>query len=452
MNYDLLIIGGGLAGCEAALLAAIRGLRVQLWDMKPDQLSPASQLPWLGELVCSNSLRSANISNAVGMLKLEMSLLGSQVMAAAQACRVDAGQALAVDRNNFARLVDQRVSSHPNISRKVRLVERLADIPHMPVILATGPLTHPSLAEDLASLTHRLHFYDAVAPVIMADSVDMEKAFWGDRYGEPGTGDYLNCPMNREEWDVFYQALTSSPQVELHSFEDARYFEACLPLEIMAERGPRTLLFGPMKPVGFTDPRTGTRPYAILQLRKEDANGQMFNLVGCQTKLTHSAQLQVFRLIPALHKASFVRLGSIHRNTFLHAPSVLDGALRLKSFPHIMVAGQLAGVEGYVESAACGLWAGWNAVRQCRGLEALEFPPTTTMGGLASHLQNKTTSDFQPSNITWGLLPPLPPPPAPMRKWPKKEKGLNLARRALGDLLAWMKANHIKPAMEPPLI
>lgn len=454
MDFDLLIVGGGLAGSEAALLAAGHGLRVMLWDMKPQHKTPASEMPWLGELVCSNSLRSEHLGNAVGMLKLEMRLLGSSIMPIALANRVEAGQALAVNRLAFAQQLDARISQHPNINRQVSLLRNLSELPDLPVILATGPLTHPELAEHLAQATGmaNLHFYDAVAPLVYADSIDMAYAFWGDRYGDPGQGDYLNCPMDKQQWEIFYQALLNAPQVKLHEFEQPRFFEGCLPLEVMAGRGPKTLLFGPMKPVGFTDPNTGKRPYALLQLRREDAHGQLFNLVGCQTKLTHGAQIEVFRLIPALRQASFARLGSIHRNTFIHAPSQLGPDLRLKAYPNIMVAGQLAGVEGYLESAACGLWAGLNAIRYHHGQEALIFPETTCMGGLASHLGNTITPDFQPSNITWGLLPPLPPPALPAKKWPKKEKGIMLARRALQDLLQWMEKHDLQPAIQAPVI
>ena len=445
---DLLVIGGGLAGCEAALAAANNNMRVGLWEMKPQTLTPAASQPWLAELVCSNSLRSSQPSSAVGMLKQEMSLLGSQVIKAALKHQVAAGQALAVDRQAFAQHLDDMVSNHHNIQRECRVVHSLDELPEKVLcILATGPLTHSVLAESLAGLSgQHLHFYDAIAPIVVADSVDMDLAFWGDRYGEPEQGDYLNCPMNREEWEVFYNALMSAPKVALHDFEEAKYFEGCLPLEVMAERGPQTLLFGPMKPVGFTDSRSGRRPYALLQLRKEDAHGQLFNMVGCQTKLTHNAQLQVFRLIPALRQAQFSRLGSIHRNAFIDAPATLGADLRLLARPNIMVAGQLAGVEGYVESAACGLWAGWNAIRFHNNLPALSFPATTAFGGLAAHLANKTTINFQPSNITWGLLPPLGPPPPPARKWPKKEKHLALARRALHDFTSWMREQGLQPA------
>jgi methylenetetrahydrofolate--tRNA-(uracil-5-)-methyltransferase len=417
--------------------------------MKPHHCSPASKLPWLGELVCSNSLRSQNFSNAVGMLKLEMSLLGSQVMAAAESTAVSAGQALAVDRRAFAMILDEKINNHPNINRQIRLVESLRDLPATQIILATGPLTHENLEKSLAELLGgNLHFYDAIAPVISSDSVDMRYAFWGNRYQEGG--DYLNCPMNEAEWEDFFFALVQAPQVPLHDFEDANFFEGCLPLEVMAQRGPKTLLYGPMKPVGLRDPGSGRRPFAVLQLRKEDSSGQLLNLVGCQTKLTPGAQLQVFRKIPALRAAQFVRLGSVHRNTFINAPQALGPDLRLKIKPHIMVAGQLAGVEGYVESAACGLWAGLNGVRFHRGQPALSFPATCALGGLGSHLQNQATANFQPSNISWGLLPPLPLLPGVWLS--KKEKNTALAKRALKDLLAWMWEQGLQPAHKPPVI
>jgi methylenetetrahydrofolate--tRNA-(uracil-5-)-methyltransferase len=347
-------------------------------------------------------------------------------------------------------ILDKKISNHPNINRQIRLLESLHDLPSTQIVLATGPLTHASLEKSLAELLGgNLHFYDAIAPIISADSVDMRYAFWGNRYEEDG--DYLNCPMNEEEWEKFFLALVQAPQVPLHDFENAKFFEGCLPIEVMAQRGPRTLLYGPMKPVGFRDPRNGRRPFAVLQLRKEDVNGQLLNLVGCQTKLTQNAQLQVFRKIPALHEAHFARLGSIHRNTFINAPQVLGADLRLKHKPQIMVAGQLAGVEGYVESAACGLWAGLNGVRFYQGQPALAFPPTCAMGGLGSHLQNQVTANFQPSNISWGLLPPLAQLPGG-RRLSKKEKNTALAKRALSDLLAWMLEQGLQPAHKPPAI
>ena len=448
-KQEILVIGGGLAGCEAALLAARLGMPVRLVEMKPEHYTPAHHEPLLGELVCSNSLRSADPTSAVGLLKLEMALLGSAVMAAARATAVGAGKALAVDRRRFAAHLDQAVEQHPLITRQCR---RVTSLPHHdPSILATGPLTDHELAQDLARLTgaQGLHFYDAIAPIVSAESVDMNHAFWADRYDDEHPGDYLNCPLSEDEYHRFYQALVSAEQVPLKEFEKPRFFEGCLPIEVMAARGEKTLLFGPMKPVGLVDPRTGRRPFAVVQLRKEDAQGRLLNLVGFQTKLTHPAQLEVFRLIPALARAEFVRLGSIHRNTFLDAPRLLTPDCRLKAAPHVFVAGQLSGVEGYVESAASGLLCGLNAVRRARGLDPALPPPTTALGGLLAHLQNTASKNFQPSNINFGLLPPLPPVEG-HKKIPKRQRGLFHARRAISDLLAWLESLGLEPAEAPP--
>jgi methylenetetrahydrofolate--tRNA-(uracil-5-)-methyltransferase len=444
MTQPLIVIGGGLAGCEAALAAADMGVAVRLLEMKPAQYSPAHHSPLLGELVCSNSLRSADPTSAVGLLKAEMAIMGSAMIRAAQATKVDAGKALAVDRGAFAAFLDAEVSGHPLISKETTRLDRL---PQTEVaVVATGPLTTDALAEELAKITgsDHLHFYDAIAPIVTLESVDMDHAFWGDRYGEPGKGDYLNCPMDQDEYQAFYQALLAGEHVPLKSFESPKFFEGCLPIEVMAARGEKTLLFGPMKPVGLEDPATGKRAWAVVQLRKENAEGSLLNLVGFQTKLTYGAQEHVFRMIPGLCHAEFARLGSIHRNTFLEAPKVLGPDLRLKAAPHLFIAGQLSGVEGYVESAASGMLCGLNAANLLQNKPLVTPPATTAMGGLITHLQNAAAKHFQPSNINFGLLPPLP------SKMPKRQRGAAHARRAFPDLLAWMEANHIQPRQEPP--
>jgi len=446
MANEVLVIGGGLAGCEAALTAAGAGAAVRLKEMKPAVMSPAHSSPLLGELVCSNSLRAASPTNAVGLLKAEMEIMGSAVMAAARATRVPAGGALAVDRERFAAHLDQAVSAHPRISRETQMV---AELPAQgPAVLATGPLTAGPLADRLQELTggQGLSFYDAVAPIVEADSVDAARSFRQDRYAEPGEGDYLNCPLTETEFAAFYQALTTAEQFPLRDFETPHFFEGCLPIEVMAARGHKTLLFGPMKPVGLTDPATGRRPFAVVQLRKEDRAGRLLNLVGFQTKLTHPAQKRVFRLIPALAQACFARLGSIHRNTFLDAPRVLGPDLRLLAAPHVLVAGQLSGVEGYVESAAMGILCGLNAARRLQGLDPMLPPPQTAMGGLLAHLRNTEAKIFQPSNITFGLLPPLE------GKVPKRQRGAAHARRALAALTAWMQEIGLSPSAPLPLL
>lgn len=433
ISCHIKILGGGLAGCEAALTAARLGLSVELMEMKPGVFTPAHRSPLLGELVCSNSLRSADPTSAVGLLKLEMSLAGSAVMEAARATQVGAGKALAVDREKFAAHLDGRVRSHPGINLRQERAETLPSSGW--TVLATGPLTDGPLADDLARISgsEHLHFYDAIAPIVAAESVDPERSFWADRY-DAGPGDYLNCPMDQTQYQAFFQALTSAEQTPLHDFENPRFFEGCLPIEVMASRGEKTLLFGPMKPVGLNDPATGLRHFAVVQLRKEDASGRLLNMVGFQTKLTRSAQDRVFRLIPALEKAEFVRWGSIHRNTFLDAPRVLSPHLSLKNASHILVAGQVSGVEGYVESAAMGILAGINLSRLVRGLEVIPPPPTTAFGALLSHLANTETKSFQPSNVNFGLFPPLE------GKVPKKERGRRHARRALNDFTAWLRS------------
>ncbi len=444
---NIMIIGGGLAGCEAALYLADAGVSVHLLDMKPSRMSPAHEDEHLGELVCSNSLRSDDPASAVGLLKAEMSLLGSSIMRAARQTAVDAGKALAVDRRQFAATLDSWVSAHPFIERSC---QEITSVPEDElVILASGPLTTDELAADLMRIAgqNHLHFYDAIAPIVTLDSVDMNNAFWGDRYGEPGVGDYLNCPMTQEEWESFYAALTSSENVPLRDFEKPQFFEGCLPIEVMASRGEKTLLFGPLKPVGLEDPITGKRAHAVVQLRKENSDGSILNMVGFQTKLTYKAQQHVFRLIPALRNAEFARLGSIHRNTFVDAPRVLDPFSRLNNLPGVFIAGQLSGVEGYVESSASGLLCAVNALRIIRGQDPSAPPADTAHGGLMTHLSNTETKHFQPSNINFGLLPPLGG-----KKLPKKERGKAIARRALVSFSAWLTSLGIAPACEPPAI
>ena len=373
------VIGGGLAGSEAAWQAARQGVRVRLYEMKPQKFSPAHQSPLLGELVCSNSLRADSRESAVGLLKEEMRRLDSLIMAAATATRVPAGKALAVDRGEFAAHITRVLTAEPLIEIIREEVE--APDPETTTIIATGPLTSEPLAESIARLTGKaqLHFYDAIAPIVAAESIDLQKAFRASRYG--AGDDYLNCPFSETEYATFYEALTSAEQVPLKSFEEPRYFEGCLPVEIMAARGFRTLLFGPMKPVGLVDPKTGRQPFAVVQLRAENREGTLYNLVGFQTKLKYGAQERVFRLIPGLASAEFVRLGSIHRNTFIHAPGILSVYLNFLHYPQIFLAGQISGVEGYVESAAMGMLAGINAARQ-HAVPAADHPaPGNRAGG-----------------------------------------------------------------------
>lgn len=425
------IIGGGLAGSEAAWQAARRGVKVRLFEMKPHKYSPAHTSPRLGELVCSNSLRSEGLESAVGLLKEEMRRLGSLILAAAEATRVPAGKSLAVDRELFAAYLTQALEQEPLVDIVREEVTELA--PDQITILATGPLTSEPLAQTLGNLTGQkhLHFYDAIAPIVYADSLDESKIFRASRYG--AGEDYLNCPFIEAEYARFYEALMTAGQVPLRTFEEPRYFEGCLPIEVMAARGYRTLTFGPLKPVGLIDPRTGEQPFAVAQLRAENREGTLYNLVGFQTKLTYPEQKRVFRLIPGLQNAAFARLGSIHRNTFIRSPGLLSPHLNFFQYPNIFLAGQISGVEGYVESSAMGLVAGINAARRVQNLPLLTPPPTTAHGALITHLTNTATRDFQPMNVNFGLFPPLP------QRLPKRQRGAAYAKRALKDLAEWMK-------------
>ena len=428
---QVLIVGGGLAGSEAAWQLARRGVRVCLYEMKPGKFSPAHHSPLLAELVCSNSLRADSRESAVGLLKEEMRRLGSLIMEAAEATRVPAGKCLAVDREAFAAYITQALESLPQVEIVREEVTGL-DVSR-PTIVATGPLTSEPLAAALARLTgqEHLHFYDAIAPIVEADSLDMTRVFRASRYG--AGDDYLNCPFTEEEYAAFYQALSGAESVPLRPFEEPRYFEGCLPLEVMAARGYLTLVFGPLKPVGLIDPRTGRQPFAVAQLRAENREGTLYNLVGFQTKLKYPEQERVFRLIPSLKQARFARLGSIHRNTFIHSPGLLSPHLNFLKYPHIFLAGQLTGVEGYVESTAMGLLAGLNAACQLQSRPLITPPRATALGALIHHLTNTATKDFQPMNVNFGLFPPLP------TRTPKKLRGAAYAARALKELEEWIE-------------
>ncbi len=435
----LTIIGGGLAGCEAAWQAAKRGCRVTLYDMKPGSFSPAHTSADLAELVCSNSFRSDDPSSAVGLLKAEMRRLDSLIMAAAAATKVPAGKALAVDRVLFAELITRKISSHPSITVCREEIRQLpeADDDHPLTIMATGPLSSDPLAASLQNITGgHLAFYDAIAPIVTAESLDMNIIFQASRYDD-GPGDYLNCPMDKSQYKAFITALAVAEKVPLKSFEKTKYFEGCLPIEVMLERGDDTLRFGPMKPVGLPDPRTGRDTYAVIQLRKENVAGTHYNMVGFQTKLTYAAQKLVFRIIPGMEKAEFERLGSIHRNTFVCGPEVLEPSLQMKKRKDILLAGQLTGVEGYVESTAMGLLAGINSARILAGQEVIIPPDITALGALINHLTRTEPKRFQPSNINFGLFPLVKT--AEGKKIPKRLRGQVRAKRSLEALAKWQK-------------
>ena len=422
---EVTVIGAGLAGSECAWQLAQRGIHVTLREMKPEKKTPAHLTDNFAELCCSNSLRSDQLENAVGLLKEEMRRMDSLILSCADATRVEAGGALAVDRHGFAQLVTERVKSHPNITV---VPGEVTDIPEGEVVIASGPLTSDALAERLQSLLgedSNLHFYDAAAPLVSAESVDMDKAWFGSRY-DRGTDDYVNCPMNKEEYDAFWEALTTAQEAEVHGFEDSLVFEGCMPVEVMARRGHDTLLYGPLKSRGLDDPRTGRWPYAVVQLRRDNADGTVYNLVGFQTHLRFPEQKRVFSMIPALHDAEFLRYGVMHRNTFLNSPKLLDRYYRLKAEPRISFAGQMTGVEGYVESAASGFLVGVETARRLRGMEPIDFPRETAIGALGLYVSNQSITQFQPMNINFGIIPPLD-----HRVKGKRNKNAELSQRSL---------------------
>ena len=428
MNH-VTVIGAGLAGSECAWQLAQRGVAVTLREMKPEKRTPAHVTDYFAELCCSNSLRGAGLENAVGLLKEELRRLHSLIMRCADATAVPAGGALAVDREGFARRVTEAVLSHPNITM---IPGEVTSIPEGDVVIASGPLTSDPLADAIAARLgggNTLNFFDAAAPLVSFDSVDMNSAYFASRY-DKGTPDYINCPMTREEYLAFWQALTTAQEAEVHGFEDKNVFEGCMPVEVMARRGEDTLRFGPLKPRGLVDPKTGKEPYAVVQLRRDNADGSIYNLVGFQTHLKWPEQRRVFTMIPALRDAQFLRYGVMHRNTYLDSPRLLDRYYRLKSDPRIVFAGQMTGVEGYVESCASGFLAGVELARRLNGQTPIDFPAETAIGALGLYVSNGSVGDFQPMNINFGIIPPLD-----HRVKGKRNKNAELSRRSL-DILS----------------
>ena len=428
MNH-VTVIGAGLAGSECAWQLAQRGVAVTLREMKPEKRTPAHVTDYFAELCCSNSLRGAGLENAVGLLKEELRRLHSLIMRCADATAVPAGGALAVDREGFARKVTEAVLSHPNITM---IPGEVTSIPEGDVVIASGPLTSDPLADAIAARLgggNTLNFFDAAAPLVSYDSVDMNSAYFASRY-DKGTPDYINCPMTREEYLAFWQALTTAQEAEVHGFEDKNVFEGCMPVEVMARRGEDTLRFGPLKPRGLIDPRTGKEPYAVVQLRRDNADGSIYNLVGFQTHLKWPEQRRVFTMIPALRDAQFLRYGVMHRNTYLDSPRLLDRYYRLKSAPRIVFAGQMTGVEGYVESCASGFLAGVELARRLNGQTPVDFPAETAIGAMGLYVSNGSVGDFQPMNINFGIIPPLD-----HRVKGKRNKNAELSRRSL-DILS----------------
>ncbi len=428
------IVGGGMAGCEAAWQLAKRGVRVRLYEMRPQRATPVHHTGDLAEMVCSNSLRSDGLDNAVGLLHEEMRRLDSIFLSAADNNRVPAGKALAVDRRRFAREITERIEALDPVE-VVR--EELTEIPDGPCIIASGPLTSDALSERIKEITgaEHLYFYDAISPIVLADSIDREKTFEASRY-DKGGADYINCPFTEEEFDRFYGALTAADTLEVPEFEKKLYFEGCLPIEEIASRGPQTLLYGPMKPVGLTDPRTGARPHAVVQLRQDDIAAEHYSLVGFQTRLKWGPQEEVLRLIPGLEKAEFVRFGTVHRNTYINAPRLLTGTLQTRARGDLYFAGQIAGTEGYVESAAGGLLAGIYCGMALLDGGIRPVPRTTALGSLAFYISHARAINYQPTNITFGIIPELE---TPIRK--KLDRRAALVRRALLDLDTWIRDN-----------
>ncbi len=429
---NVTVIGAGLAGCEAAWQLAQRGISVTLREMKPDKMTPAHHSPGFAELVCSNSLRSDQLENAAGLLKEELRRCGSLILRCAGETRVEAGGALAVDREGFSAAVTEAVRAHPNIT----VAEgEVTAIPDGEVVIASGPLTSDALSQAIAELFPEnscLNFYDAAAPIVTFDSIDMDHAWFASRY-DKGTADYINCALSEEEYLAFWRELTGAEEAEVHGFEDKNVFEGCMPVEVMARRGVQTLAFGPLKPKGLPDPKTGREPYAVVQLRRDNAAGTLYNLVGFQTHLKWGEQKRVFSLIPALKNAEYVRYGVMHRNTYLNSPRLLDRYYRVRGNGRITFAGQITGVEGYVESTASGFLAGVELARRLLGQEPLDFPQETAIGALALYVSREGIADFQPMNVNFGIMPPLD-----HRVKGKREKNAALSRRAL-DVIDGLK-------------
>lgn len=448
---ELIVVGGGLAGSEAAWQAAIRGMRVRLYEMRPSTPTGAHVSGNLAELVCSNSLGSNLQDRASGLLKEELRRLGSLLLQIAETTSIPAGTALAVDREAFSRKVTEVIASHPMITL---IREEVCEIPPSLTILASGPLTSPALSQSIQMLTGQEHlfFYDAIAPVVRADTINMEKAFRASRYGktEQPEGDYINCPLTREEYELFVTELIHAERIPLRAFEApilegvraGAFFEGCLPVEVAASRGMQALAFGPMRPVGLKDPHTGRRPYAVVQLRQDNLAGTLYNMVGFQTNLLYQEQKRVFRLIPGLESAEFVRFGQMHRNTFLASPVLLHPTLQLKSHEHLFFAGQITGVEGYMGNIATGLLAGINAARLARGLAPATPPPTTMIGALCHYITHASLKDFQPMKANFGILPPLPHP-----EHVKHQRSMQYVSRALADLDLWINTHDLIPSI-----
>ncbi len=446
MTTKATVVGAGLAGSECAWQLAERGLQVELIEQKPARRTAAAQHDFFAELVCSNSFRGAALVNAVGLLKEEMRRAGSLIIACGEESRVPAGGAFAVDREVFGQEVTRRLHAHPNITVHCDEVTSIPAREH-PVILATGPLTGDALAQEIAEAVGREHlaYYDAIAPVVSAESIDWDVVFMASRYDKGEDAAYGNCPMDKEQYDAFVAAVIAAEKVVPREFEEVRYFEGCLPVEVMAERGPQTLAFGPMKPVGLIDPRTGRRAHAVVQLRQENADASAYNLVGFQTRMKHGEQLRVFRMIPGLEKAEFLRLGSVHRNTFVDSPRCLGERLELRARPGVHLAGQISGVEGYIESAACGLALGVMLGRRAAGEDDGLPPPTTALGALLGHLRSERDG-FQPSNIIWSMFPEGErfgtTTKGKRRKLGKRERREAAVERALHDLNTWIDVPH----------
>lgn len=429
---EVTVLGAGLAGSECAWQLAKREIKVRLFEMKPEKMTPAHKSPYFAELVCSNSLRSDELSNAVGLLKAEMRKMGSIIMESADANRVPAGGALAVDREGFARYVTEKLTACDNIEL---ISKEATDFPDGELVVATGPLTSDALAEKLTELCNDtgLHFYDAVAPIVTLESVDMDNAFFASRY-DKGTPDYVNCPMDETEYKAFWKELCGAKEAAVHGFDDGGVFEGCMPVEVMARRGEDTLRYGPLKPVGLRDPRTGKDNYAVVQLRRDNSDGTIYNMVGFQTHLTWGEQKRVFSMIPALKNAEFVRYGVMHRNTYLNSPKLLDRYYRLKSEPRISFAGQMTGVEGYVESAASGMLVGIETAARLLELPPVDFPQETAIGALGLYISGGSVGDFQPMNINFGIITPLG-----YRVRGKRNKNAEISARSLAVIDELMK-------------